>query len=67
MARSTKAPWAIARFDKGVLKVVLPKRPEAASEQRKIEIKKASTWALYNKLPQAIRRTGCRDLVIEAS
>jgi HSP20 family protein len=30
-----------ARFDKGVLKVVLPKRPEAASEQRKIEIKKS--------------------------
>ena len=29
-----------ARFDKGVLKVVLPKRPEAASEQRKIAIKK---------------------------
>ena len=30
-----------ARFDKGVLKVVLPKRPEAAAEQRKIEIKKS--------------------------
>jgi HSP20 family protein len=30
-----------ARFDKGVLKVMLPKRPEAASEQRKIEIKKS--------------------------
>jgi HSP20 family protein len=29
-----------ARFDKGILKVTLPKRPEAASEQRKIEIKK---------------------------
>jgi HSP20 family protein len=30
-----------ARFDKGVLKVILPKRAEAASEQRKIEIKKS--------------------------
>ena len=30
-----------ARFDKGVLKVTLPKRAEAASEQRKIEIKKS--------------------------
>ena len=30
-----------ARFDKGVLKVVLPKRPEAAAEQRKIQIKKS--------------------------
>jgi HSP20 family protein len=30
-----------ARFDKGVLKVVLPKRPEVAAEQRKIEIKKS--------------------------
>ena len=30
-----------ARFDKGVLKVILPKRPEAVSEQRKIEIKKS--------------------------
>jgi HSP20 family molecular chaperone IbpA len=34
-----------ARFNKGVLKVVLPKWPEAASEQRKIEIKKASIRA----------------------
>jgi HSP20 family protein len=30
-----------ARFDKGVLKVVLPKRPEVAGEHRKIEIKKS--------------------------
>lgn len=30
-----------ARFDKGVLKVVLPKRPEVAAEHRKIEIKKS--------------------------
>ena len=30
-----------ARFDKGVLKVTLPKRAEAASEQCKIEIKKS--------------------------
>ena len=30
-----------ARFDKGVLKVTLPKRAEAASEPRKIEIKKS--------------------------
>jgi HSP20 family molecular chaperone IbpA len=30
-----------ARFDKGVLKVTVPKRAEAASEQRKIEIKKS--------------------------
>jgi HSP20 family protein len=30
-----------ARFDNGVLKVTIPKRPEAASEQRKIEIKKS--------------------------
>ena len=30
-----------ARFDKGILKVTLPKRTEAASEQRKIEIKKS--------------------------
>jgi Hsp20/alpha crystallin family len=43
-----------ARFDKGVLKVVLPKRPEAATEQRKIEIKKASTRGI---------RTSCRRLV----
>ena len=30
-----------ARFDNGVLKVTLPKRPEAGDEQRKIEIKKS--------------------------
>ena len=30
-----------ARFDKGVLKVTLPKRAEAVSEQRRIEIKKS--------------------------
>lgn len=30
-----------ARFDKGVLKVTLPKRPEAGGAQRKIEIKKS--------------------------
>jgi HSP20 family protein len=30
-----------ARFDRGVLKVILPKRAEAVSEQRKIEIKKS--------------------------
>jgi HSP20 family protein len=30
-----------ARFDNGVLKVTLPKRPELAGEQRKIEIKKS--------------------------
>jgi hypothetical protein len=30
-----------ARFDNGVLKVTIPKRPEAAGEQRKIEIKKS--------------------------
>jgi HSP20 family protein len=30
-----------ARFDNGVLKVMLPKRPELAREQRKIEIKKS--------------------------
>ena len=30
-----------ARFDKGVLKVTLPKRAESVSEQRKIEIKKS--------------------------
>ena len=30
-----------ARFENGVLKVALPKRPEAAREQRKIEIKKS--------------------------
>lgn len=29
-----------ARFDNGVLKVTLPKRPELSAEQRKIEIKK---------------------------
>ena len=29
-----------ARFENGVLKVTLPKRPEVASAQRKIEIKK---------------------------
>jgi HSP20 family protein len=30
-----------ARFDSGVLRVTLPKRPEIAGEQRKIEIKKS--------------------------
>jgi HSP20 family protein len=30
-----------ARFDNGVLKVTLPKRPELTREQRKIEIKKS--------------------------
>jgi HSP20 family protein len=30
-----------ARFDNGVLKVTLPKRPELAGEQRKIEIRKS--------------------------
>jgi HSP20 family protein len=30
-----------ARFENGVLKVTLPKRPEAGGEQRKIEIKKS--------------------------
>lgn len=30
-----------ARFDKGVLKVILPKRAEAANGQRRIEIKKS--------------------------
>ena len=30
-----------ARFENGVLRVTLPKRPEATSEQRKIEIKKS--------------------------
>lgn len=30
-----------ARFANGVLKITLPKRPETASEQRKIEIKKS--------------------------
>jgi HSP20 family protein len=30
-----------AHFDNGVLKVTLPKRPEAGDEQRKIEIKKS--------------------------
>ena len=30
-----------ARFDKGVLKVTLPKRPEAGGAQHKIEIKKS--------------------------
>jgi HSP20 family molecular chaperone IbpA len=28
------------RFDNGLLKVTLPKRPELVGEQRKIEIKK---------------------------
>jgi HSP20 family protein len=37
-----------ARFDKGVLKVVLPKRPEVAAEHRKIEI------------PVGAARTSCR-------
>ncbi|MDX2157650.1 MAG: Hsp20/alpha crystallin family protein [Hyphomicrobiaceae bacterium] len=30
-----------AKFDKGVLHIVAPKRPEAASKERKIEIRKA--------------------------
>ena len=30
-----------ARFESGVLKVTLPKRPEAGGAQRKIEIKKS--------------------------
>lgn len=32
-----------ARFDNGVLKVTLPKRPEAEGAQHKIEIKKANS------------------------
>ena len=45
-SRSLRVPDTVddakveARFENGVLKVTLPKRPEAASEQRKIEIKK---------------------------
>jgi HSP20 family protein len=31
-----------AKFDKGVLKITAPKRPDAVKAQRKIEIKKAS-------------------------
>ena len=32
-----------ARFDNGVLRVMLPKRPELAGEQRKIDIKKSQS------------------------
>jgi HSP20 family protein len=45
--RSMRVPETVdeakvdARFENGVLKVTLPKRPEATSEQRKIEIKKS--------------------------
>jgi HSP20 family protein len=45
-SRSLRVPDTVdeakveARFENGVLKITLPKRPEAASEQRKIEIKK---------------------------
>ena len=45
-SRSLRVPDTVdeakveARFENGVLKVTLPKRPEAASEQRKIKIKK---------------------------
>jgi HSP20 family protein len=31
-----------AKFDKGVLKITAPQRPDAVKAQRKIEIKKAS-------------------------
>jgi HSP20 family protein len=44
-SRSLRVPDTVdeveARFENGVLKVTFPKRPEAASEQRKIEIKKS--------------------------
>jgi HSP20 family protein len=46
-SRSLRVPETVdeakveARFEKGVLKVTLPKRPEAAGEQHKIEIKKS--------------------------
>jgi HSP20 family protein len=46
-SRSLRVPDTVdeakveARFENGVLKVTLPKRPEATSEQRKIEIKKS--------------------------
>ena len=45
-SRSLRVPDTVdeakveARFENGVLKVTLPKRPEAASKQRRIEIKK---------------------------
>jgi HSP20 family protein len=46
--RSLRIPGTVdeakieARFDKGKLKVTLPKRAEASSEQRRIETKKKS-------------------------
>jgi HSP20 family protein len=46
-SRSLRVPDTVdeanveARFENGVLKVTLPKRPESAGEQRKIEIKKS--------------------------